>query len=128
MGPVKEKVVEVIKEVPVEVIKEVPVEPTGSQTEAALAAELAALAVFAMGKEEILQDTIAVNEAVKSVQEDWDKLAEHENRTGLDYVVLDEEGKVVYRTARGLSETVNEAGGSPPGIWSFLEAQGDTAL
>ncbi len=76
---------------------------------AVLAAELAALAVFAMGKEAILQDTIAVNEAVKSVQEDWDKLAEHENRTGLDYVVLDEEGKVVYRTARGLSETVNEA-------------------
>lgn len=41
MGPVKEKVVEVIKEVPVEVIKEVPAEPTGGHTEAALAAELA---------------------------------------------------------------------------------------
>lgn len=51
MGPVKEKVVEVIKEVPVEVIKEVPVEPTGSQTEAALAAELAA----ANAKYEVLQ-------------------------------------------------------------------------
>ena len=36
---------------PVEVIKEVPVEPTGSQTEAALAAELAA----ANAKYEVLQ-------------------------------------------------------------------------
>lgn len=43
IGPVKEKVVEVIKEVPVE--------PTGSQTEAALAAELAA----ANAKYEVLQ-------------------------------------------------------------------------
>lgn len=51
IGPVKEKVVEVIKEVPVEVIKEVTVEPTGSQTEAALVSELAA----ANAKYEVLQ-------------------------------------------------------------------------
>lgn len=76
---------------------------------AVLAAELIALGIFALGKEEAMQDTVAVNEVVKSVQQDWERLGGHENQTGLAYVVLNREGAVVYRTSGGLSETVNEA-------------------
>lgn len=73
------------------------------------AAELAAVIVFAYGNDDGLQDAVAVNEAWQSVQSDWGALEQHTNHTGLDYVVLDEEGTVLYRTKEGLSESINQA-------------------
>ncbi|MCM1065138.1 MAG: HAMP domain-containing histidine kinase [Eubacterium sp.] len=55
------------------------------------------------------QDTVLVNEVVRSVQADWDAMADHEDRTGLAYVVLDLNGTVLFRTGEGLSESVNTA-------------------
>ena len=55
------------------------------------------------------QDTVAVNEAVQSVQRDWDNLKQHRNETELDYTVVDLEEKVRFRTRAGLSESRNEA-------------------
>lgn len=69
--------------------------------------ESAVLVLFALPKTENLQDTVAINEAVQTVQDDWDSLEHHVNRTSLDYVVLDSGGAVLYRTKSGLSESVN---------------------
>ena len=49
--------------------------------------ELAVLVLFALPQEERAQDTVAVNEAVKTVQSDWSSFEGHVNRTSLDYVV-----------------------------------------
>ncbi len=71
--------------------------------------ELAILILFALPKTETIQDTVAVNEAVQTVQRDWDSLEDHINRTSLAYVVLDADGTVLYRTKPGLSESMNAA-------------------
>ncbi len=71
--------------------------------------ELIVLLLFALPKEESLQDTVAVNEIVQAVQNDWDSLGRHVNPTDFDYVVLDSGGAVLYRTKPGLSESVNAA-------------------
>lgn len=73
------------------------------------AAEMAALLAFAVRDTEELQDTVAVNEVIQSVERDWDTLEEHKNDTELDYVVLDEAGEVLFKTRPGLSESVNAA-------------------
>lgn len=73
------------------------------------ALELAALLWFAFHNTENAQDTVAVNEAVQSVREDWHDLAAHTNKTALDYVVIGSGGEVVFRTKAGLSESVNAA-------------------
>ena len=57
------------------------------------------------------QDTVAANEALQTVQENWDSLERHVNPTALSYVVLDSHGRVLYRTKPGLSESVNMAVG-----------------
>ncbi len=72
-------------------------------------AELAALAWLALSREERAQERVAVNEIVKTVQKDWNSLEKHRNLTPLDYVVADREGRVLYRTREGLSETINDA-------------------
>ncbi|MBD5128810.1 MAG: HAMP domain-containing histidine kinase [Ruminococcaceae bacterium] len=72
--------------------------------------ELAALLWFAFhGAEHDLQDTVAVNEAVRSVQNDWRNIAAHTNQTALDYVVINNNGEVLFKTRTGLSESVNSA-------------------
>ncbi len=71
--------------------------------------ELAVLLLFALPKAENSQDTVAVNEVVKTVQKDWNSLEEHTNLTSLDYVVIGSEGAVLYRTKAGLSESMNAA-------------------
>ncbi len=71
--------------------------------------ELAVLMSFALPKEEKLYDTVAVNEVVQTVQSDWNSLGEHIDRTSLEYVVLDPNGTVLYRTKEGLSESMNAA-------------------
>lgn len=72
-------------------------------------AEISALIWYACGSSNGLQDTVEVNEAVQSVQADWDSIGSHKNITGLDYTVLDNGGNVLYKTASGLSESINEA-------------------
>lgn len=73
------------------------------------AAEIIALAVFATRDTDSLQDAVAVNEAIQSVQADWNRMDSHENQTNLDYVVLDTDGAVIFKTGTGLSENVNTA-------------------
>ena len=55
-----------------------------------LIAEIITLIVFAVQTPDFTQDTVAVNEVVQSVTEDFNDLEEHKNSTALDYVVLDE--------------------------------------
>lgn len=55
------------------------------------------------------QDSVAVNEVFMSVQDGWDDLDNYNNNTGLDYVVLDMDGNLKFRTRKGLSESVNKA-------------------
>lgn len=76
---------------------------------AVLALEAAVPILFALGGTENEQDTVAVNEAVQSVREDWHNMAAHVNQTELDYVVIDSGGEVVFKTGDGLSESVNAA-------------------
>lgn len=71
--------------------------------------ELAALAGFALPEAEKSQDAVAVNEVVKSVQNDWNALEAHTRHTALEYVVLGADGAVLYRTRAGLSESLNAA-------------------
>jgi len=71
--------------------------------------ELIVLISLAIPEEESLQDTVAVNEAVQTIQRDWDFLEKHINDTVLEYVVLDTDGTVLYRTKAGLSESMNAA-------------------
>lgn len=68
-----------------------------------------ALVFFATRKTESPQDAVAVNEVAESVRMDWHAMEKHKNRTALDYVVLDADGTVQYRTKTGLSESINEA-------------------
>lgn len=55
------------------------------------------------------QDTVAVNEVLKRLEADWDSPGSATAGDGLDYVVLDGEGEVLFKTAQGLSESVNAA-------------------
>ena len=71
--------------------------------------ELAVLLLFALPKEEKLQDTVAINEAVQTIQSDWNSPGEHGNPKSLEYVILDLHGTVLYRTKEGLSESMNTA-------------------
>lgn len=74
-----------------------------------LIAEIITLIVFALQAPDFSQDTVAVNEVMQSVTEDFNDLEQHKNTTALDYVVLDENGNLLYKTKFGLSESVNEA-------------------
>lgn len=74
-------------------------------------AEAAALILFFCSRAPYPQDTVAVNEVRQTVQNDWHCLSSHQNRTLLDYVVLGLDGAVLYRTKRGLNETINAAVG-----------------
>lgn len=78
-------------------------------TIAVLFLEIIAVLVFAAAEPEYTQNAVAVNEAVQSVQADWEDLERHKGVSGLAYVVIDPEEKVLFRTGTGLSESVNEA-------------------
>lgn len=71
--------------------------------------EIAALFLFAFQDANNIQDPVLVNEAVQSVQADWDSLKSHKNQTTLDYTVLDMDGTVLIQTKPGLSESINHA-------------------
>ena len=72
-------------------------------------AEIVALVVFAATAGGAAQDAVAVNAALQSVTRDIDDMSAHVNETRLDYVVIDRDGGVLFRTKSGLSESVNEA-------------------
>ncbi|MDE7305880.1 MAG: HAMP domain-containing histidine kinase [Clostridia bacterium] len=74
-----------------------------------LIAEIIALTVFAVKTPDFNQDTVEVNEIVQSVTQDFNSIEEHKKRTALDYVVLDKDGNLLYKTKSGLSESVNQA-------------------
>lgn len=72
-------------------------------------AEVISLAVFAASTQDFSQDSVAVNEIVQSVTVDFDSIETHKNSTALDYVVIDNDGAVMYATRSGLSENINRA-------------------
>lgn len=76
---------------------------------AVFAAELMAFFIFLFQDTDTAQDVVQVNEIVHSVQEDWLKMESHRNRTELDYVVLGQDGEVLFKTREGLSESIHEA-------------------
>lgn len=73
------------------------------------AAEIIALILFAAQDTDNLQDAVAINEVVQSVQEDWNTLGNHKNQTNLDYVVLDIDENLLFKTKSGLSEAIGTA-------------------
>lgn len=73
------------------------------------AAEIASFFMLAAQDTDQTQDTILVNEALHTVQNDWNALERHQNKTGLDYVVLNTDGTVLFKTRAGLSETLSNA-------------------
>lgn len=72
-------------------------------------AELAGLLSYAARSSETPQDTVAVNEVVQSLTADWERLETHQRHGTFDYVALDADGTVLYRTREGLSESLNAA-------------------
>jgi len=100
--------------------------------------ELATLTLLVPRQARNPQDTVAVNEIMQTVQRDWNSLEDHTNGTGFDYVVLDGDGTVLYRTRSGLSESVNAAvahrdtmldvklGGAPVGKLIVYNSDGET--
>ena len=56
---------------------------------------------------ELKTDPVKVNECIYSVTENYGDTSKY--NTQLDYVVIDNDGKLVYKTREGLSETINEA-------------------
>lgn len=73
------------------------------------ASETIALIIFASKDTGNIQDAVTVNEVLHSVQEDWDMIERHKNRTALDYVVTDKNGAILFKTKEGLSKNLNEA-------------------
>lgn len=71
--------------------------------------EIIALVIFSQATPNFKQDTVSVNRIVNSVTEDFYNIDNHENATDLNYVVLNAENAVIFRTAEGLSESVNRA-------------------
>lgn len=71
--------------------------------------EILVLIIFAIQTPNFSQDTVAVNEVVQSVTQDFNSLEDHKNSTILDYVVLDEFDNILYKTQSNLSESVNQA-------------------
>lgn len=78
-------------------------------TAAFLMLEAVLILLFLRGETDALQDAVAVNEAVRSVQADWEHMENHRSVPGLAYVVLDREGNVLFRTGEGMRESLNEA-------------------
>lgn len=72
-------------------------------------AEIIVLAIFARQTPDFSQDTVAVNEIVQSVTDNFGSPDNYAKPASLDYAVLDGDGTVLYRTARGITESVNEA-------------------
>lgn len=73
------------------------------------AVEIVALVFVLLQDTDAAQDAVLVNEAVQSVQREWDEIRGYEDQTGLRYTVLDREGRILFKTDPGLSEDQNTA-------------------
>lgn len=71
--------------------------------------EILSLILFSVRAPDFSLDTVAVNEVLQTVARNFDSLETYKNSTALDYVVLDLDGNLLYRTKTGLSESVNAA-------------------
>ncbi|MDE7161678.1 MAG: HAMP domain-containing histidine kinase [Anaeroplasmataceae bacterium] len=71
--------------------------------------DISVLIIFAMQNPDFSQDSVAVNEVVQSVIKDFNELEKHKNSTNLEYVVLDNEEKVLYKTKSNISDDLNSA-------------------
>lgn len=71
--------------------------------------EIIALVFFAVQVSECSQDVVAVNEVVQLITQNFNSLEEYENPTSLNYVVINDEGNILYKTRNGLSESINNA-------------------
>lgn len=58
---------------------------------------------------ELNNDTVAVNEILWEVKNDWNSLNIHENNANQQYSVIDNQGNVLYQSAEGISTSINEA-------------------
>ena len=56
---------------------------------------------------DIKTDPVKVNECLYSISENYGDSSKYNRQ--LDYVVIDNEGKLIFKTRDGLSESVNEA-------------------
>lgn len=74
-----------------------------------LIVEIVALAIYATQGMDYYQDTVAINEVVQDVQTEWNQIETHQDQIGLDYVVLDMNGSILFKTRDGLSENMNKA-------------------
>lgn len=72
-----------------------------------LAIELIAVVFLGDGDRLQIQDTVAVNEILRSVEADWGDMGNHRSIGGAAYVVTDLKGNVLFATREGLSESVN---------------------
>ena len=75
----------------------------------AFAVEILALIFFVKQDTEDGLDAVLVNEVLQSIQTNWDAVENYEDQTGLEFVVLDLDGAVLYKTGEGLSESINMA-------------------
>lgn len=73
------------------------------------ALEIVAFILLIKKSEDNSQSSIAVNEVLQTIQNDWGHFEAHTNKTEFDYVVINNAGEVVFRTAEGLSESINSA-------------------
>ena len=71
--------------------------------------EAAVLVRYAAGRPDVSQDAVTVNRILQAVTKDWGSLDRHQNQEEAEYVVLDHENNVCYRTRSGLSETLHDA-------------------
>ena len=56
---------------------------------------------------DIKTDPVKVNECIYSISENYGDSSKYNKQ--LDYVIIDNDGKLIYKTREGLSESVNEA-------------------
>lgn len=70
-------------------------------------AEIVTLSVFAAQSPDLTQDAVAVNEIVRSVEENWGSV--QSDNMAYDYAVLNSDGELVYASRGGLSESLNSA-------------------
>lgn len=71
--------------------------------------EIFTLAVFTSKENVSSRDVLAVNEILQTVRADWYNMENHTNMTELDYSVIDNEGKVLFRTHDGVSDSITAA-------------------
>jgi len=74
-----------------------------------LGIECALLYSFSFGTLYEKQDSVSVNDALQSIQTNWDHMELYHNPTNLDFVILDLEGNKRYQTKDGLRNNIYDA-------------------